>query len=253
MASKIITLEAILNEVSLLKKEVVDLRKELKDSKASTGNKAPKEVDPDAPKKEPNSWILFTVRVRQLLKDAGKDSKLAISYASFLAGKEGLYPKRYEMDSDTILGHWDEFPIPTKEEKEAKKEAKAKAKEEAEAKPKRTLSEEHKAKMAAGRKAAAERRKAEAAAKEAEAALKALEGLVEEEEAAVPSPKAKAPPKAPKTLKPTLFKGRKLLIDEESGACWENKEGVKGKWVGVLEGKGKDRVLKDDFPEPEED
>ncbi len=249
MATNTKTLEAILNEVTLLRKEVAELMSS-KAPKGSAKAKAPKEVDPDAPKKAPNAWILFTGRVRAALKEAGLPAgKEAQQYASYL---KNTYPGAYDMGSEEILEHHAEWTPPPPKPKEAEEEEEeAKPKE----KPKRVLSEEHKAKMAAGRKAAAERRKAEAAAKEAEAALKALEGLVEEAEeevAAVPTPKPKAPPKAPKALKAIPFKGKKLLMDEETGGCWENKEGVKGKWVGVMEGTGKDRVLKADAEEPEE-
>jgi hypothetical protein len=244
MASKSITLEAILNEVTLVRKQVEELMAR-QAPKGSAKAKAPKEVDPDAPKKAPNAWILFTGRVRAVLKENGLPAgKEAQQYASFL---KNTYPDAYEMAPEDILEHHSEWtPPPPKPKEEAEEEAKPKEK------PKRTLSDEHKAKMAAGRKAAAERRKAETAAKEAEAALEALEGVVKE--AAVPSPKAAPPPKAPaKALKPVPFKGKKLLMDEATGGCWENKEGVKGKWLGVMEGTGKDRVLKADADEPEEE
>ena len=231
--------------------------------KASKASKALKEVDPDAPKKAPNAWILFTGRVRAALKGAGLPAgKEAQQYASYL---KKTYPEAYEMGEEAILEHHGEWTPPPPKPKEEKEE------EEPKPKAKRVLTEEHKAKMAAGRKAAAERRKAEAAAKEAEAALKALEGEEEEAEsprpamggggsaaaaapkAAVPSPKAKVPPKAPTTLTTLPFKGKKLLWDKETGGCWENKGGEKGAWLGVLEGTGKDRVLKADEPEPEEE
>jgi hypothetical protein len=246
MASKSITLEAILNEVTLVRKQVEELMARQAPPKGSAKAKAPKEVDPDAPKKAPNAWILFTGRVRAVLKENGLPAgKEAQQYASYLKNSlpEG---EAYGLDEEAILARHSEWtPPPPKPKEEAEEEAKPKET------PKRVLTEDHKAKMAAGRKAAAERRKAEAAAKEAEAALEALEGLVEE--AAVPTPKAAPPPKAPaKALKPVPFKGKKLLIDEATGGCWENKEGVKGKWLGKMEGTGKDRVLKAEAEEPEE-
>jgi colicin import membrane protein len=246
MASKSITLEAILNEVTLVRKQVEELMAR-QAPKGSAKAKAPKEVDPDAPKKAPNAWILFTGRVRAVLKENGLPAgKEAQQYASYLKNSlpEG---EAYGLDEEAILARHSEWTPPPPKPKEEAEEEEAKPKE----KPKRTLSDEHKAKMAAGRKAAAERRKAEAAAKEAEAALEALEGLVE---AAVPPPKAAPAPKAPaKALKALPFKGKKLLMDEATGGCWENKEGVKGKWLGVMEGTGKDRVLKADAEEPEEE
>jgi colicin import membrane protein len=261
MATNTKTLEAILNEVTLLRKEVAEMMAQ-KPSKAPA-KKAAKEVDPDAPKKAPNAWILFTGRVRAALKGAGLPAgKEAQQYASYL---KNTYPEAYSMGDEAILEHHSEWTPPEPKPKEAKEEAEEKPKE----KPKRVLSEDHKAKMAAGRKAAAERRKAEAAAKEAEAALKALMGDEEAESpatggggaaAAAAAPKAavvltavaKAPPKPPTTLTTLPFKGKKLLWDKETGACWENKDGAKGAWMGVLEGTGKERVLKM-VPEPEEE
>jgi hypothetical protein len=254
MATNTKTLEAILNEVTLLRKEVAEMMAQ-KASKAPA-KKAAKEVDPDAPKKAPNAWILFTGRVRAALKGAGLPAgKEAQQYASYL---KNTFPEAYDMGEEAILEHHSEWTPPEPKPKEAKEEVEAEPKP----KPKRVLSEDHKAKMAAGRKAAAERRKAEAAAAEAEAALKALMGEEDEEAespasggggAAAAAAAPKALPKAtPKALTTLPFKGKKLLWDKETGACWENKDGAKGEWMGVLEGTGKDRVLKK-VPEPEED
>jgi hypothetical protein len=104
-------------------------------------------------------------------------------------------------------------------------------------KPKRVLTEEHKAKMAAGRKAAAERRKAE---KEAEAAS------VTEESPPSPRPAPKSvsfqPPlpesddEAAPVLLPLGFKGRKFLLNPETNGVYKrDAEGNKGEWAGLYD------------------
>ena len=105
-------------------------------------------------------------------------------------------------------------------------------------KPKRVLTEEHKAKMAAGRKAAAERRKAE---KEAEAAT----ALTQE---APPSPRQapksvsfrtplpESDDEAPSTPVPITIKGKKFLLNTDTNACYKrNVDGSKGDWAGLYD------------------
>lgn len=226
-------LSDLLNEVVALRKEIA----ELKSSKPSMGagaSKARKSKDPDAPKKAPNAWILFTGRVREALKAAGKPAgKEAQQFASHLknAFPDGV---AYEMTAEQIMAEhpaWVPPPPKPKEEKEAEEEPKPK--------PKRVLSDEQKAKMAEGR------RKAAAARKAAEAKAKATEEEAEEEEdgfseAEVPSPKAAPPPPAPKALKPLPYKGKRLLLDPETNGTWErNEDGSKGKWFGLWDPKAK--------------
>ncbi len=135
------------------------------------------------------------------------------------------------------------------------------------AKPKRVLSEEQKAKMAAGRKAAAERRKAEKAAAEAdkpaseasEAEAKPKRVLTEEQKAkmaagrkaaaerrkaekaaADASLKVEIPPvgqiEDTSHLQPLNLKGRKYVWDTETNGCYKRAaDGSKGDWVGVYD------------------
>jgi hypothetical protein len=96
------------------------------------------------------------------------------------------------------------------------------------AKPKRVLSDEQKAKMAAGRKAAAERRKAEKAAAEASTGLKVeippipdLEDEGEDED-----------------LERLPLKGRQYLRNKATNGCWlRTADGAKGDWAGVYDPK----------------
>lgn len=107
-----------------------------------------------------------------------------------------------------------------------------------EAKPKRVLTEEHKAKMAAGRKAAAERRKAE---KEAEAAA-----ALSEEAPPSPRPQPKsvsfrAPlpesdDEAAPALLPISIKGKRFLYNPDTNGCYKrDADGNKGEWAGLLD------------------
>ena len=106
---------------------------------------------------------------------------------------------------------------PKPKPKPVKAEVEVDANGDAKPKPKRVLSDDQKAKMAAGRKAAAERRKAEKAA-------------------------ADLPPLPPSdddagdTLSPLNIKGRKFLYDPESNGCWKrNTDGSKGDWAGAYD------------------
>ena len=120
-------------------------------------------------------------------------------------------------------------------------------------KPKKTLSPEHLAKMAAGRKAAAERRKAEKAeseassqasepeakpkktlspehlAKMAEGRKKSAERKKAEMEAAV------AAGDVDSALVKKSVKGKKILLNKVTGACYKRiGESEKGEYLGVL-------------------
>jgi hypothetical protein len=103
-----------------------------------------------------------------------------------------------------------------------------------EAKPKRVLTDEQKAKMAAGRKAAAERRKAEKASAEV-------------------SLKVEIPPVGELEdnghLRPLNLKGRKFVWDTETNGCYKRSaDGSKGDWVGIYDPDSK--VIDDSVEEP---
>ena len=103
-------------------------------------------------------------------------------------------------------------------------------------KPKRVLTDEHKAAMAAGRKAAAERRKAE---KEAASAL------TEEEAPPCPRPGTKTVsfPTLPESdaddappLLPLNLKGKKFLLNPDTNGCYSRgAKGEKGEWAGLFD------------------
>jgi hypothetical protein len=198
--------------------------------------KARKPRDPDAP---PNPWIVFTGRVRAALKAAGKPAgKECQQFASFLKAefKEDAYTME---DSEILAAHADWTPPPPKPKDTAEEDTAAKS--EPEEKPKRKgkpLTEEHKAKMAEGRRIAAERKKAEKAAAAA-AKTEDAEEAEEVEEASPPKPVKPAP-----TLKTLPFNKKILLHDPVGNGAWlKNKDGSKGEWQGILEGTGTNRTL----------
>lgn len=234
-------LSSLLDEVVALRKEIAEL-KSTKTSMGSGASKARKPRDPDAPKKAPNAWILFTGRVREALKAAGKPAgKEAQQFASHLKNSlpEGA---AYELTAEEIMAEHPSWVPPPPKPKEEKEEAE----EEAKPKPKKVYSPEEKAALVARLQAG---KKAKAAARKAaeEAAKAADEGEVEEDEAEaelseaeVPSPKAAPPPPAPKALKPLPYKGKRLLLDPETNGTWErNEDGSKGKWMGLWDPKAK--------------
>lgn len=126
------------------------------------------------------------------------------------------------MSDKEILAARAKWTAPAAKPKEAE-EAPAAAAEDSVpvAKPKRTLSEEQKAKMAAGRKAAAEKKKAE---KEG-AQHKEVEEEVKEEKPSKGSPAFRAFP----------FKGKSYLLDSNTNGLWKKQsDGSQGEWVGIL-------------------
>jgi len=245
-----VTLSNILDEVVALRKEVQELKSTAKTSKGSGASKAPKKPkDPNAPPKAPNTWIVFTGKVRDALTSAGKPAgKQAQQFASHLKAK---FPEAYEMTEEAILAEhatWTPPPAKPKEDKEDKPAESAEPKPKAARKP---MSEEAKATAAAKRKATIERKKAEAAA------VKATESAAEPAEppakAEVPKTKAAEAPKAPSNqLKPFPFAGKKCLLDTETNGLWlRNADSSKGKWLGVLDESRK--KLDNSVPNPDEE
>jgi hypothetical protein len=192
-------------------------------STKETKKTARKPRDPDAPK---SAWIVFTGKVREALKDAGKPAgKECQQFASFLKTE---FPNAYEMESSEILAaHESWVPPPPKPKGEM--EEKVKSESEEKPKPKRTLSDEQKAKMAAGRKTAAERKKAE------KEAAQHQDEEAEEAPAPAPAPKAKPTVKATPSLRPLPLKGKRYLWDSESNGLWMMEaDKSKGAWAGIL-------------------
>lgn len=137
----------------------------MKSSPSMKEKKSKKAKDPNAEKKPPSDWIVFTGKVRAALKSANKPAgKEAQQFASHLKAN---FPDPYNMDESEMLAAHEDWTPPEKP-KEDKKEDKPAAPAASDVpKPKavrKPMSEEKKAEMAAKRKATIERKKAEAAA-----------------------------------------------------------------------------------------
>ena len=100
------------------------------------------------------------------------------------------------------------------------------------AKPKRKpMTEEHKAKLAAGRKAAAERKKAEKAAAAAEASPSPPPVKVTSF-----APLPESDNEDDSALLPINIKGKKLVYNPSTNGCYKRlDDGSKGAWVGLLD------------------
>ena len=224
---------------STMLEAIASMEKELARMKAALGvegvslpskpKKAKKERDPDAPKREPNVWIRFTQRVDAALKAAAEAAKaagdeekakryggpavIAKQFASHLKDQKA-YDAWTEEEMVTAFDGWTR-PEVSKTKAKAASAAASEAssvagddsgsvagseKPAAAEKPKRVISEEQKAKMAAGRAAAKAKRDAEKAAAAAEPAAEPAAAAAEkpaEKPAAKPAafkPKAVAKP-----------------------------------------------------------
>lgn len=208
--------------------ELAMIREMLSSAPPSTPSTKEKKVrkprDPDA---APNPWIVFTGRVRDILKAAGLPAgKECQQFASHL---KTTHPNAYSMTDEEIEAARSDWNAPEAKPKPSAASATpaAPAATTADddvpvAKPKRVLSEEQKAKMAAGRKAAAEKKKAAAA-----------QPVTESSEP--PHKPLAAPAPAEKKLRPFPYKGKKLLWDTETNGTWlKNEDGSQGAWFGLL-------------------
>ena len=218
---------ALLKKVAAMESKIDELLTLYKASMESKGEKVTdaKERKPRAP----SSWNLFVKRVTEVLRANELPTTGILYFCSHLKASCEEYG---EMQDEDILAEHSSWTPPEAKPKAAKpKEDKPKGD-----KPKRTISEEHKAALAAGRKAAAARLKAEKAAKAA--AKEAGEPEAEEaEEAPEPEPEAKVEVVEP--LVPTPFKGKRYLMDKATRGMWlKNADGSKGKWAGVLNKEG---------------
>jgi hypothetical protein len=210
----------VIEELASIRAMLADVKSAPATSTSSSKEKKPRKPrDPDAP---PNPWIVFTGKVRDALKSGGKPAgKQAQQFASYLKNE---FPDAYGMDADEILAAHSDWTPPPAKPKEDESEDKATTADESKPKPKRTLSDEQKAKMAAGRKAAAERRKAEKDAGESSESNKVVEDTA-------PAVISKPQP----TLKALPFKGKKYMWDPEGNGMWlQAPDGSKGAWAGTL-------------------
>lgn len=196
-------------------------------SSGSSSKTQKKERKPRDPTAKPNDWIVFTGRVRAALKaadlPAGKECQ---QFASHL---KTVHSDAYNMTDEEIIAARNDWNAPPAKPKEKDGDTKPTSDTDAKPKPKRTLTQEQKDKMAAGRKAAAERKKAE---KDAETVAKPV---AQEQPKSVSTPESKSVPTPQPTLRPLPFKGKKYLWDPASNGLWiAEKDGSRGAWAGVL-------------------
>lgn len=157
--------------------------------------------DPSLAAKAPNEWIVFTGRIRNILKSnkftAGKEAQ---QFASHL---KSLSTNAYSMTDAEILAARNTWNAPEKKEKEKEKENEKETVEEKEKeKEKKTVA------------------KAKAKAKATVATVTEIEE--------VPVP-------IKQSLRPFPLKGKKYVWDPESNGLWlPGPNNTKGSWVGVL-------------------
>lgn len=125
--------------------------------------------DPSSGPAKENPWVTFTGRVGKLFE--GTDYSRGKEKQQFCSYLKTTHENAYEMSDEDILAARADWTPAAAKPKAAPapppvSAAVVLAEEVPEPKPKRTLSDEQKAKMAAGRKAAAEKKKAEKEAAE---------------------------------------------------------------------------------------
>ena len=217
--------------------------------KAPKEKKARKPRDPDA---KPNAWILFTSRVRSVLSESG--NKLGVEATQFCSSLKTKNPDLDSWTSEAILTEFSSWEKPEVSKQAAAGKSKGRKGSNASAesaaaaepkpeKPKKVLSEEHKAAMKAGREKKAAEKKAAASAPTSAPAS--------------PEPKASAP--APATAaaansewKPIKVKGKLYLWNPSNNyAYYREEDGSQGEWAGILDLVNK--VVDTSIPEPLED
>jgi len=259
--------ETLLAEIKELRKEIAALSAAaIKTTPiAATKTKAPrapKVVDPDAPKKDANNWVKSTDHIRTILKERVVADNAAIaeggkkivghmpaSVGSMLkaSGKLQCTPELVLPSDEDIFAAYEQFKTNPPEPKgpairaaAAAKKAEsvasagdAKAAPVADAKPKRVLTDEHKAKMQAAR-----------VAKKAEATATAAVATATAAVAPTPKPKMKVVAKPVVTkvfdlsFAPWVFDDNDYITNERGDTL-----DLEFNWVGRFNGKSIDKSI----------
>ena len=202
-------------------------------SAPSMKEKKPKKAkDPNAPPKAPNPWILFTGRVRDVLKAnefaAGKESQ---QFASHL---KSINTDAYSMTDEEILAARSEWTAPEKPKEKEPKEKEPKEK----TSKKATVSAK---KVAAAAKKAIDEGLLDdeaggATVEDIEEAASRMKALKQPAPSGPTHPVNPAPAPAPaQNLRPFPLKGKKYVWDPESNGLWlPGPNNTKGAWAGVL-------------------
>jgi len=251
-------------------------------TKSNTKTKSRKVKDPSAPKKEPNEFALFNKRINALLKENSVQSKASenMQFASYLKNQKSMAEWT---DEDILLERegWSKPEI-SKQESEGKNKRKnsvasvevtetVSAPVAVEEKPKRIISDEHKAKMKAGREAAKAKKDAEKAALTAAvpapvpapAPVAATAPVPVKPASAKPTVKKASPPVNPpstpvaatetETWVKKAFGGKKYLFNPANNQVRQMEaDGSMGEWVGICTDLKKG-IIDRSAPEPEEE
>jgi len=253
-------------------------------TKSNTKTKSRKVKDPSAPKKEPNEFALFNKRINALLKENSVQSKASenMQFASYLKNQKSMAEWT---DEDILLERegWSKPEI-SKQESEGKNKRKnsvasvevtetVSAPVAVEEKPKRIISDEHKAKMKAGREAAKAKKDAEKAALTAAvpapvpapAPVAVAAPVPVKPASAKPTVKKASPPVNPpstpvaatetetETWVKKAFGGKKYLFNPANNQVRQMEaDGSMGEWVGICTDLKKG-IIDRSAPEPEEE
>jgi hypothetical protein len=241
--------------------------------KAGKAKKTPKARDPSAPPKAPNSWILFTSRVRSVINESGVlgEKKLGKECTQFCSS---MKEENAELDSwtaETILARFSGWTVPEKSKQSLglikmptkKNKGSEAAAPESEAaaepaavseKPKRVISQEQKDKMRAGRERAAAAKKA-AAAGSAPVAVAVAETPAPVAAAPAPVSEAEAEEEAEEWMPMKLRAGgvfKHYLWNPTNNHCYNrDDDGGQGEWAGIFNPKTK--TIDSSVPEPSEE
>lgn len=217
--------------------------------KAPKEKKARKPRDPDA---KPNRWIDFTREVRKVLTDSGH--KLGVEATQFCSSLKTKNPDLDSWTSEAILTEFSSWEKPEVSKQAAAGKSKGRKGSNASAesaaaaepkpeKPKKVLSEEHKAKLAEGRKKKAAEKKAAASAPSSAPASP---------EPKVSAAAAPAAPAADSEWKPFILKGKRYLWNPSNNYTYYREEdGSQGEWAGIFNPANKS--IDSSVPEPMED
>ena len=278
LKSQIAALEVKMGSLSLVPEP-------LKPAKA-----AKKPRDPEAPKRAPTEWILFTNRVRALLKANEYPVGAEVQqFCSHLKEEQDMY----KWTDDSILASRKLWTAPERKSREAKSDAEEPKPE----KPKKVLSPEHLAKLAEGRARKAAEKKAaaltplnpfedaqEASPEQSETESTSSSGskkrgpkkgtkLSEEQKAArkakmtartleaaakIPLPDSDkeegevTEDESEVQFNPLIIKGKRYMWNPQNNHCYYREEdSSKGDWAGLLTFQNKGQPFITPAPEPE--
>jgi len=187
--------QSVLDRLSMLEKRV-DLIEKMPAPEPSA--KKPRAKDPDAPKRAPSAYIVFSsTRVGPLVRKAeeGQEKKTSVGVINQFAGQ--LWGKKHEWEDEEILAAWPEFTPPEVSKQALKKNETGSVEKKTGKGSRGPQSEEVKAAAKLKREA----NRAKKAAAEAESKAESEGEASESEEVPEPPPAPVAPPPAPTVVK----------------------------------------------------